>query len=55
MDKSSASYADLENINMLLMPAGLISFAEIFQVNYLNNLIEQDHRFIKKITNSIRN
>jgi putative transposase len=35
----------------LLMLAGLISFVEILQVNYLNNLIEQDHRFIKKITN----
>ncbi len=32
------------------MLAGLISFVEIFQVKYLNNLIEQDHRFIKKIT-----
>jgi transposase-like protein len=36
---------------MLLMLAGLISFVEILQVKYLNNLIEQDHRFIKKITN----
>jgi putative transposase len=26
-----------------LMLAGLISFVEIFQVKYLNNLIEQDH------------
>ena len=49
--KSGANYADLENINRLLMRAGLISFVEIFQVNYLNNLIEQDHRFIKKSTN----
>ena len=50
MDKSGANYAGLENINMLLMLAGLISFVEICQVKYLNNLIEQDHRFIKKIT-----
>jgi putative transposase len=28
----------------------LISFIEICQVKYLNNVIEQDHRFIKKIT-----
>jgi putative transposase len=35
---------------MLLMLAGLICFIEICQVKYLNNLIEQDHRFIKKIT-----
>jgi transposase-like protein len=33
------------------MLAGLISFIEICQVKYLNNVIEQDHRFIKKITN----
>ena len=51
MDKSGANYEGLENINMLLMLAGLISFVEILQVNYLNNLIEQDRRFIKKITN----
>jgi len=51
MDKSGANYAGLENINMLLMLAGLISFDETLQVKYLNNLIEQDHRFIKKITN----
>jgi putative transposase len=50
MDKSGANYAGIENINMLLMLAVLISFIEICQVKYLNNLIEQDHRFIKKIT-----
>ena len=52
MDKSGAIYEGLENISMLLMLAGLISFVEILQVKYLNNLIEQDHRFIKKITRS---
>jgi len=33
--------------------AGLLSFIEICQVKYLNNVVEQDHRFIKKITNPI--
>jgi transposase-like protein len=28
----------------------LISFIEIYQIKYLNNLVEQDHRFIEKIT-----
>jgi putative transposase len=51
MDKSGGNYTGLEHINILLMLAGLIGFVEILQVNYLNNLIEQDHRFIKKITN----
>jgi len=36
---------------MLLMLAGLLSFSQICQVKYLNNVVEQDHRFIKKITN----
>ena len=36
---------------MLLMLAGLLNFIEICQVKYLNNVVEQDHRFIKKITN----
>ena len=50
MDKSGANYAGLENINFLLMLVGIISFVEILQIKYLNNLVEQDHRFIKKIT-----
>jgi putative transposase len=50
MAKSGANYAGIENINMLLMLAGLIGFIEICRVKYLNNLIEQDHRFIKKIS-----
>ncbi|WP_040590615.1 IS6 family transposase [Methylobacter marinus] len=50
MDKSGANYAGIENINRLLMLAGLISFIDIYQNKYLNNLIEQDHRAIKKIT-----
>jgi putative transposase len=49
MDKSGANYVGLENINFLLLFAGIINFVEIIQIKYLNNLIEQDHRFIKKI------
>ena len=40
----------VENINMLLMLAGLISFIEICQVKHLNNVVEKEHRFIKKFT-----
>ena len=50
MDKSGANFVGLETINVLLMLAGIISFVEIVQVKYLNNIVEQDHRFIKKIT-----
>jgi putative transposase len=31
------------------MHRGLLSFIEIFQVKYLNYVVEQNHHFIKKI------
>jgi len=46
MDKSGANQAGLENINILLVLAGLLYLmVDICQVKYLNNLVEQDHRF----------
>jgi putative transposase len=51
MDKIGANYAGIENINLLMVLAGWTGFfVEISQVKYLKNIIEQDHRFIKKIT-----
>ncbi|SCN47381.1 transposase IS2020, hypothetical [methanotrophic endosymbiont of Bathymodiolus azoricus (Menez Gwen)] len=50
MDKSGANYAGLANINLLLILAGFATMIDICQVKYLNNIVEQDHRFIKKIT-----
>jgi len=50
MDTSGANYAGLANINLLLILAGFATLIDICQVKYLNNIIEQDHRFIKKIT-----
>ncbi len=35
---------------MLLMLAGIVCWIEILQVKYLNNHIEQDLRYIKKMT-----
>jgi putative transposase len=32
------------------MLAEISSFVEILQIKYLNNLVEQDYRFINKIT-----
>jgi putative transposase len=49
IDKSGANNAGLMNINFLLMMSGLL-LIDIIQIKYLNNIIEQDHRFIKKIT-----
>lgn len=47
IDKSGANTAALVDINKYLPKTEKI---EIRQNKYLNNLIEQDHRFIKKIT-----
>lgn len=37
-------------MNILLFLAGCSNLIEILQVKYLNNRIEQDHRFIKRLT-----
>lgn len=47
IDKSSANLAALEAVNSKLMPWNQIL---IRQIKYLNNLIEQDHRAIKRMT-----
>lgn len=49
-DKSGANLAGLQNINWLLLQHGWFWLIEICQVKYLNNMIEQDHRFIKMLT-----
>ncbi|ANP91686.1 IS6 family transposase [Rhizobium leguminosarum] len=50
IDKSGANLAGLQNINwLLLLLYGWFWLIEILQVKYLNNTIEQDHRFIKKL------
>ncbi|TRD15785.1 IS6 family transposase [Palleronia caenipelagi] len=50
IDKSGANLAGLDNMNIALILAGWYWLIEVLQVKYLNNVIEQDHRFIKKIT-----
>ncbi|KHA54068.1 Mobile element protein [Sulfitobacter geojensis] len=49
IDKSGANMAGLDNMNIALILVGWCWLIEVVQVKYLNNLIEQDHRFIKKI------
>ena len=51
MDKSGANKAGIDEINKDLPEKEKI---QIRQVKYLNNLIEQDHRFIKKITKPMK-
>ena len=53
IDKSGANKAGIDTINrhlaLLFMLGGLFLQIEVRQVKYLNNIVEQDHRFIKKI------
>ncbi|WP_152968842.1 DDE-type integrase/transposase/recombinase, partial [Brucella abortus] len=37
-------------VNNILKITGADKLIEILQVKYLNNILEQDHRFIKRIT-----
>lgn len=53
IDKSGANTAALERINNLLFFYGLWPLLiEVRRIKYLNNLVEQDHRGIKRITKS---
>ena len=54
IDKSRANLAGLQNMNILLILNGWFWLIEILQVKYLNNIIEQDHRFIKKLTRQMK-
>jgi len=50
IDKSGTHDASFENINILIFLSGLLCFIDILKVKYLNNIVEQDHSVIKKIT-----
>lgn len=54
MDKSGANKAGIDAINLqlalLFMFGGMFYQIVIWQIKYLNNIVEQDHRLIKKIT-----
>lgn len=50
IDKSGANLAGLEAVNVILKFTGTGQTIKIVQVKYLNNILEQDHRFIKRIT-----
>lgn len=48
IDKSGANSVGVQNSNCLLVLNGWYWLIEVIQVKYLNNIIEQDHRFIKR-------
>tara|TARA_R110002049_G_scaffold267817_2_gene444292 strand:+ start:454 stop:831 length:378 start_codon:yes stop_codon:yes gene_type:complete len=50
IDKSGSNAAGLFNMNCLLVMHNWCWLIEVQQVKYLNNIIEQDHRFVKKLT-----
>ncbi|CDZ76787.1 Transposase IS66 family protein [Legionella massiliensis] len=58
MDKSGANKAGIDTINLhlalLFMLGGLFVQIKVRQVKYLNNIVEQDHRFIKKVTKPMK-
>jgi len=49
IDKSGANKSGLDVINLRLATSALIQII-IRQIKYLNNIVESDHRFIKRIT-----
>jgi putative transposase len=50
IDRSGANLAKLHAANVILKFTGGGQTIEIRLVRYLNNILEQDHRFIKRIT-----
>lgn len=50
IDKSGANLAGLQAMNTILKFTGSGRAIAVRQVKYLNNILEQDHRFIKWIT-----
>ena len=50
IDKSGANLAGLQSLNITLKFTGSGKVIKVVQSKYLNNIVEQDHRFIKRIT-----
>ena len=58
LDKSGANKAGMNTINLRLALLFMLGcfFMQILvrQIKYLNNIVEQDHRFVKKITKPMK-
>ena len=50
IDKSGANLAGLQSLNVILKFTGAGRIFGIIQSKYLNNIVELDHRFTKRIT-----
>lgn len=57
MDKSGANKAGIDTINLYFALLFILGSpwhqVTVRQIKYLNNIVEQDHRFIKKITKAM--
>jgi putative transposase len=51
--KSGANLAGLQSLNVILKFTEVGRIINTVQSKYINNIIEQDHRFIKRITRSM--
>ncbi|MGQ3890579.1 hypothetical protein [Legionella sp. CNM-4043-24] len=53
MGKSGANKAGIDTVNLhlvfLFMLGGVFTQITVRQIKYLNNIVEQDHQFVKKI------
>lgn len=54
IDKSGANFAGLENMKCMLILKRWYWLIEVFQVKYLNSIIEEDHRFINKLIKQMK-
>ena len=54
IDRSGANLAGLQSMNCVLILCGWFWLIEVLQIKYLNNIIEQYHRFIKKLTRHMK-
>ena len=58
LDKSGANKSGINTINLRLAVLFMLGgvFMQIFvrQIKYLNNIVEQDHRFVKKVTKPMK-
>ena len=48
IDKSAANTEGIKNINRMLKRFGCPDPIKMVQIKYVNNLVEQNHRFIKR-------
>ena len=58
MDKSGSNKAGIDTLNLqlalLFMLGGVFMQMTVRQIKYLNNIVEQDHQFVKKITKPMK-